>query len=145
MFDKLKYLRKSEDLSQREIAEILGVKRSTYAGWESGKDIMPLPRLNQFANFFHVSLDYLVGISPDIVIITDHQELDKNQVAEQLKTVRLSHNLSQEQFATSINTSQANIHKYEKGETLITTYYALEFAKKYNYSLDKLVRKTKNN
>lgn len=145
MFEKLKYLRKSEDLSQREVAEMLKVTRSTYAGWESGKDIMPLRKLNDFANLFHVSLDYLVGIAPEITIIPFSHEIDQKQVALQLKNVRLEKHLSQKEFANSIKTSQSNIHKYETGKTLITTSYALEFAKKYNYSLDKLVGRNKNN
>lgn len=145
MFEALKYWRKSEDLTQKEIAEKLGVARSTYAGWETGKDFMPLPRLKQFANIFHISLDSLVGIASKSTIATDSYPIDPKLVGEKLKKVRLSHHLTQEQFASSIKTSQANIHKYEKGESLITTYYALEFAKQYNYSLDELIKKDENN
>lgn len=139
MFEKLKEIREYEGLTQNEVAKRLHVTRATYAGWECGKDIIPLRKLNDFANLFHVSLDYLVGSAPDIKIINNSQTIDTEIVANNLKSFRLKHKLSQKKMADSINTSQSNIHKYETGKALITTAYALEFSKQYNYSLDKLV------
>ena len=139
MFEKLKEIREYEGLTQNEVAKRLHVKRATYAGWECGKDIIPLKKLNEFANLFHTSLDYLVGTAPDIEIIFKSKDIDSKIVATNLKNFRLSKNLSQKKMAESINTSQSNIHKYETGKTLITTTYALEFSKQHNYSLDKLV------
>jgi transcriptional regulator with XRE-family HTH domain len=82
-----------------------------------------------------------VGNHPDIVFKNEVKEIDKNIVASNLKNFRLDNHLTQNELADAINTSQANIHKYEAGKTLITTTYALEFSKQYNYSLDKLIRK----
>lgn len=141
MFEKLKEIREYEGLTQNEVAKRLNVKRATYAGWECGKDIIPLRKLNDFANLFHVSLDYLVGNAPDIKIISTTQDIDQQIVANNLKNFRIKNNLSQKKMADSINTSQSNIHKYETGKALITTAYALEFTKQYNYSLDKLVNR----
>ena len=139
MFNKLKEIRDIEGLTQKEVADMLHVARGTYSGWESGKDIIPLKRLNDFANLFHVSLDYLVGDSPKIIFVNTNYIIDKKIVAKNLKEVRLNNHLTQYEMAKSINTSQPNVHKYESGKFLITTSYALEFTKKYNYSLDKLV------
>lgn len=139
MFEKLKEIREYEGLTQNEVAKRLHVKRATYAGWECGKDIIPLRKLNEFANLFHTSLDYLVGTAPEIKFVPKSQSIDPEVVANNLKNFRVSQNLSQKNMADSINTSQSNIHKYETGKTLITTTYALEFSKQYNYSLDKLV------
>jgi transcriptional regulator with XRE-family HTH domain len=141
MFEKLKEIREYEGLTQKEVAKYLGVKRATYAGWECGKDIIPLRKLNEFANLFHVSLDYIVGTSPNIVFVKNINDIDKMKVANNIKDVRIKNHLTQNEFAKSINTSQANIHKYETGKSLITTTYALEFSKQYNYSLDKLIGK----
>ena len=125
MFEKLKEIREYEGLTQNEVAKRLNVKRATYAGWECGKDIIPLRKLNEFANVFNVSLDYLVGNAPDIKIVTAKQDIDTQVVANNLKDFRTKQNLSQKKMADSINTSQSNIHKYETGKTLITTFYAL--------------------
>lgn len=142
MFERLKEIRTFEGLTQEEIAKKLNVKRSTYAGWESGKDIMPFGKLNEFANMFHVTLDSLVGTC-DIEENTNTSDLDVKIIANNLKEFRKQNNLTQKEFAKKLKTSQANIHKYETGKSLITTAYALEFSKQYNYSLDKLTGKKK--
>jgi len=144
MFQKLKEIRTFEGLTQEEIAKRLNVKRSTYAGWESGKDIIPLGKLNEFANIFHVTLDSLVGTC-ELEHTDFESQLDPEIIANNLKAFRKEKNLTQEQLADILKTSQANIHKYENGKCLITTTYALEFSKQYKYSLDKLVGRKKNN
>ncbi len=144
MFKRIKELREYEGLTQKEIAKQLKVSRSTYGGWESGKDMIPLGKLNELANFFHVTLDSLIGSNPEIEYEHSKNSLNKELIAHNIKSLRKSNNLSQEEFAKSINTSQANIHKYESGKSLITTYYALELSKKYHYSLDKLTGRKSN-
>ncbi len=143
MFEHLKEIREYEGLTQREVAEIIGVARSTYAGFETGKDVMPLPKLILFANHFKVSLDYLVGQTEEIEHINEDGIIDYEVVAKNLKDFRKENNLTQTKMAKTINCSQPNIVKYESGKHLITTNYALEFAKKYNYSLDKLIGRKK--
>lgn len=145
MLEKLKELREYEGLTQSDIAKYIHVKRSTYAGWESGKDIIPLQKLNDLANFYHTSLDYLIGKSPAMEEIKLIQSIDIKIVSKNLKNFRESKNLTQKEFAKKITTSQANIHKYENEKCLITTTYALEFVNQFNCSLDELVGRKKNN
>ncbi len=143
MFDKLRELRDYEAKTQKETAKILNVKRSTYAGWESGKDIIPILKLNDLANFYAVTLDYLVGLNDKPEKRKEKVIIDKTAISDNIKMIRLKHHLTQEALGKSINTSQANIHKYEKGKSLITTMYAIELAKNYDYSLEELIQKTK--
>lgn len=139
MILKLKELREYEGLTQREVAKMLGVKRATYACWESEKEFIPLPRLKDFANLFHVSLDYIIGFTSDFEKILKNQEIDIKSISKNLKEYRTLNNLTQEELANLINTSQSNYSNYETGKKLITTTYALEFSKKCHYSLNKLL------
>lgn len=141
MFGKLKELRDYEGYTQEEIAKVLKVKRSTYAGWESGKDIIPFRKLHILANLYHTTMDYLIGNSPTREEVAILQSLNSKVVAENLKEFRKSNGLTQKELADKLKTSQSNIHKYENNKCLITTNYALEFSKQYHYSLDKLIRK----
>ena len=143
MLDKLKELREYEGLTQREVAEKIHVDRSTYAGWENGKDIIPLKRLNDLANFYHTSLDYLIGNSPTKEQVEEIQNINQEEFSKNFKEFRLEKNLTQKKLAKKINMSQPNVHKYESQKSLITTNYALEFSKQYQYSLDKLVGRKK--
>lgn len=144
LFGRIKEIREFEGYTQQEIAKYLKVNRSTYAGYESGRDIIPLQKLNALANFYNTSIDYLVGESPSRDKILEIQEINKQIVSNTLKSVRKEKNLTQERFASSLNTSQSNINKYENNKSLITTTYALEFSKKYHCSIDKLVGRKNN-
>ena len=139
MYTKLKEIREYEGKTQNEIAEYLNVDRSTYAGWECDKDIIPFPKLIMAANYFNVSLDYLIGKTEDIEIVKGKLTINKEKVASNLKSFRLKNNFTQKELAKSLKTSQSNIHKYETGKCLITTTYALELSKQYDYSLDTLL------
>ena len=54
-------LRKERDLTQDDLSKILNVGRTTINGYESGKISPPLDKILVMADFFDVSVDYLVG------------------------------------------------------------------------------------
>ena len=59
---RIKEIRENNDMSQRSLREVLKVGKSTYSRWETGEQLIPLTRLNEFCNYFHVSMDYALGI-----------------------------------------------------------------------------------
>lgn len=58
---RLKGLRKHHDLTQKNLATKLGIGQTTIANYENDSRFPNHDILNQFANFFNVSIDYLVG------------------------------------------------------------------------------------
>lgn len=60
--DKLKMLRKQNDYSQRQIADIIDVSPSIISGYETGERTPSVEKLIALANLYHVSTDYLLGI-----------------------------------------------------------------------------------
>ena len=60
---KLKELRTSELLTQKDIANTLSISRSTYKDYELQIKIIPINHLNNICNYFHISIDYLFGLS----------------------------------------------------------------------------------
>lgn len=60
---KLYELRKEREISQDEIAKILNVTRQSYSRYERGEHELGYEALNKLANFFDVSIDYLLGYS----------------------------------------------------------------------------------
>ncbi|MBQ9181876.1 MAG: helix-turn-helix transcriptional regulator [Bacilli bacterium] len=140
----MKNIRTDKDMTQKEMANILNTKRTTYSGWENGIDSIPLLKLNEFCNYFNLSLDYICGLSKTKNTKIIKKEIDKINVGNRLKEIRLANNDTQEYIATIIGTIQTNYSKYERGETLILTSYIIEFAKHYNISIDWLCGKTKD-
>ena len=59
--DKLTYLRNSNNLSQAELAKKLNISRSSIGMFESNARIPTTDTLVRYAQFFEVSLDYLLG------------------------------------------------------------------------------------
>lgn len=59
--DRLFDLRRQAGLSQEELANLLGVTRQAVQKWEAGMSRPDMDNLIALANYFHVSLDYLVA------------------------------------------------------------------------------------
>ena len=62
-FSRLAMIREKKELSQREVAKILHVSKSTYARWETGEQVIPLNHLNDFCKYFKVTMDYVLNLS----------------------------------------------------------------------------------
>lgn len=62
---RMKELRKERTMKQQELADIFSVKVRTYQGYEYGESYPEVAKLIAIADFFDVSLDYLVGRSDD--------------------------------------------------------------------------------
>lgn len=60
MKNKLKELRKNSALTQKQIADVLGIDRSTYSYYENGKASPSLAVLMRIAKVFNVTLDYVI-------------------------------------------------------------------------------------
>ena len=65
-FQRIRYLREDHDKKQIELANYLEIKQSTYSDYESGKINIPIDMLIKIADFYGVTLDYLVGRSDEM-------------------------------------------------------------------------------
>jgi len=61
--ERLKALRSTMGLSQQELAHKLNINRSTYARYELGQTQPDFETLQKIADFFNVTVDYLLGRS----------------------------------------------------------------------------------
>lgn len=64
--EKLKELRESKNMTQSQLGEYIGAKKSAISLWESGKRQPDQETLMRLASYFSVTVDYLLGHeSPD--------------------------------------------------------------------------------
>ena len=61
VYQRVRDLREDHDKTQREIAEFLNMQVTVYQRYERGERELPLWAAIQLANYYKVSLDYLVG------------------------------------------------------------------------------------
>lgn len=62
-YPRIKDLREDKELSQQQIAEYLGMYKTTYARYETGEREIPFNIAIKLALFHKVSLDYLAGLT----------------------------------------------------------------------------------
>lgn len=60
-FENIRNLREDNDKLQVELADYLKVKQTTYSKYELGKINIPVEVLIKLADYYDVSIDYLVG------------------------------------------------------------------------------------
>ena len=61
---RLRNLREDMDLSQAQVAAILGIDQRVYSNYETGKRDIPLRHLVRLADYYHVTTDYILERDP---------------------------------------------------------------------------------
>lgn len=64
-YERIRSLRIDRGLTQKAIAEVLHVKQNTYSQYEIGVLNYPLDVVVQLAEYYGVSVDYLVGLTDE--------------------------------------------------------------------------------
>lgn len=60
---RLRDLREDNDKTQQQIADYLGTSQTMYARYERGANELPIRHLISLCKYYHVSADYLLGLS----------------------------------------------------------------------------------
>ena len=130
--EKLKMLRKENNLTQEELAEKINVSRQAITKWESGDGIADIENLKQISNIFNVSIDELVK---------ENLEVDKKETRQykMIKEIEIDHtkhfdiNISKiyELNIKSINEEKVLLELSSNEEEIENNYKVL-FDDKYN-------------
>ena len=65
---KLRDLREDRDLTQMQVAKILGTSQTMYARYERGANELPIRHFITLCKFYNVSADFLLGLISDCEI-----------------------------------------------------------------------------
>lgn len=60
---RIRELREEKKLSQTEMSKKMGVSQQTYSRYETHSSEIPLEKVVWLADFFDVTIDYLLGVS----------------------------------------------------------------------------------
>ena len=61
MYRRIRDLREDRDLTQREVAQMLGMSQTGYSKYETGENDIPTAILIKLADFYQTTTDYLLG------------------------------------------------------------------------------------
>lgn len=64
-YRRIRDLREDHDLKQREVADYLNCSQRVYSNYELGQRDIPTEVLIRLAEYYHVSVDYILGLTPN--------------------------------------------------------------------------------
>lgn len=145
-FKRIADVRVDHDDTQESVAhKIFNVPRSTYKRWEIGLSPFPIDKLNEFANHYNTSFDYLTNLTDSHKSIYCHK-IEPTIISKRLKEERLKRNLLQKEVIQIIGIAQNSYSDYEnyKIKNVPNILILYKLAKAYNISLDYLCGRTNN-
>ncbi|MBU5677882.1 helix-turn-helix transcriptional regulator [Alkaliphilus sp. MSJ-5] len=98
--ENLKLLRTEKKVTQKEVADYLGVARTTYTQYETGASEPDINTIIKIANYFGVSSDTLLGI-------------ENNEIGSAIKEEREKQGLSVKDLAESLGVTLKDVLEYE--------------------------------
>jgi len=106
--DKLRYYRRRKGLLQREVADCIGIERTTYSAYEEdGRDYYPIDVLEQLAELYQVGVGELLD---------EYNTFLRNGQARQIGALRSEMQLSQIDFANHFGVRKEQLKKWEQGK-----------------------------
>lgn len=110
--DRLRWLRHSRGLMQKEVAVIAGVSRSVYVDLETGAaKQMPAGVADKLAHFYGV---------PVTELLDDYSRFLLNDPPAQFRQRRMESGMTREAFAQRLGTSLSNLERWETGKCTIS-------------------------
>lgn len=80
MYNRIKNLRIDNDLTQSQLSEVLHISQVAYSYYEIGKRSIPIEILIKLADFYNVSIDYILNR-------TNIKEINKSKDKKQIVSI----------------------------------------------------------
>jgi transcriptional regulator with XRE-family HTH domain len=146
----LRELRKEKGLSGKELADVLKVHKGSISNWETDRRSPDKEMLNTIAEYFGVSVDYLLGrtniknLDANEAVDIEHitPNLSELIFANRLRSERESLGLLQEEMAEKLDLPSNTYNGYETGKRIPSLEVASHIAKTLGVSVDYLLGKT---
>jgi transcriptional regulator with XRE-family HTH domain len=107
--NRIKELREKKKIGQKVLASDLGVSQPTVCAWENGTKVPSSKSTAKLADYFGVSMDYLLG--------REYEASSDVAFGERLKQIRREKDMTQDENAKALRVSTDHISDFEKGIT----------------------------
>lgn len=131
MYQRIRHLREDRDLTQARVAKMLDMSQTGYSKYETGENDIPTAVLIRLSEFYHVSTDYLLGL-------TDQLPGEPLFLAR-IRLLREEHDWTQQQVANRLHVHPRIYDAYEAGTTDVPVEILIALARLYNVSTDYLL------
>lgn len=134
---RLLELRKKAGISQNILANALDCSQNMISQWENGTRDPGTDTLRLIADYFNVTIDYLLDYD-----LKCNAPIDINN---NLKKIRISHNIKQADLAKKLNVTQGMLSGWETGRYEISNNYLIKIAQCFNVTTDYILGLEKEN
>ena len=111
---KLKEYRKKNKLKQRQVADILNISQRTYSHYETESHDIPISFLSVLADFYHTTIDDIVGRQPENLVNLNLLSDEERNVYNNTKRLNKNFQLKVEAFTEFCLQEQAEQEKKNK-------------------------------
>ena len=135
--NRIKELRTEIKMNQKEFAKIFGIAQNTLSQYETGKREPDTGLLLKMSDYFHVTVDYLLGNSN----IRNFETNPDNQKAllPRLKELRIEKGVSQQIIADYLGITRQSYSNYELGNREADYETLTKLAKYFETTVDYLI------
>ncbi len=63
--ERIQWIRDCRNVTQKELADYLGIKQQQYARYEKGINVMPITYLPKICEYLDISADYILGLTDE--------------------------------------------------------------------------------
>ncbi|MDE7264800.1 MAG: helix-turn-helix domain-containing protein [Clostridia bacterium] len=110
--ERLSELMNERGISNKELAEILGVAQNSVARWKRGARYMRLPQFIAIADYFNCSLDFLAGRSETVI---DFIPKERPPFYEHLKNILANKNITKYRVITETKIKSSHFVDWKNG------------------------------
>jgi len=130
--NRLKELRQEKKLSQKELAENIGVHYRTLQNWENGESQIKPEKAQLLADYFGVSVGYLLGYNDNLDMVLKGRGTDMADLPSVLVATRIDFLNDKKEIEKLKRETLASIQFIE---SIVSTLARYEMAKEGTYSL----------
>lgn len=125
--EKLQQLRKSKNLSQEQLAELLSVSRQAISKWELGTTTPELEKVIKISQIFSVSTDYLLGIVENEQDEAQQAQNTQTQEDETIPLINKKNSIENERLIHKYKFMSGLIKKHSHVAGYIVSAYGFAF------------------
>lgn len=63
MYPRIRDLREDHDMTQKQLAQLLGMSQTGYSKYETGENDIPTSILIKLASIYNTNIDYMLGLT----------------------------------------------------------------------------------
>ena len=130
--NRLKELRQEKKLSQKELAENIGVHYRTLQNWENGESQIKPEKAQKLADYFGVSVGYLLGYNDNLDMVLKGRGTDMADLPNILVATKIDFLNDKKEIEKLKRETLASIQFIE---SIVSTLARYEIAKEGTYSL----------